>query len=92
MKRFKVAVTMTVAVIALLTWGAPQVFNKLANAKPRYVIDPVSQPRSLQIDVDALARSLREYGIWREEHDRNTFPTDMPKAGEPYNPVTGNRK
>jgi len=39
---------------------------------------------------DRLALSLRDYGLWRAEHDRNTFPTNMPKVGEPYDPVTGN--
>lgn len=45
------------------------------------------EPQSVKSE---LALSLRDYGIWREEHDRNTFPTDMPKAGEPYDSVTGN--
>ena len=47
-------------------------------------------PSLLSVDKDLLAKALLDYGMWREEHDRKTFPSDMPKAGEPYDPVTGN--
>ena len=47
-------------------------------------------PSLLSIDKDLWARALRDYGMWREKHDRDTFPTDIPKIGEPYDPVTGN--
>jgi hypothetical protein len=40
--------------------------------------------------ISHLAGNMLDYGMWREEHDRNTFPIDMPKVGEPYDPVTGN--
>ena len=34
---------------------------------------------------------LLEYGKAREHYDRMTFPSNMPKAGEPYDLFTGNR-
>jgi hypothetical protein len=81
MIRFSLVV-LFLAVTALLIIG-------WAPSTPRYVFDQQSRPRS-SIDMDALTAALREYGIWREQHDRNTFPSDMPKVGETYDPVTGN--
>jgi len=40
--------------------------------------------------MDEVAQSLIDYAMWREEHSRTTFPIDMPKVGEPYDPATGN--
>jgi hypothetical protein len=37
-----------------------------------------------------LALKLQDYGMQREKRDRDTFPTHMPKVGEPYDLVTGN--
>jgi hypothetical protein len=43
-------------------------------------------------DLAEIARGLIDYGMWRWEEDRKTFPKDMPKEGEPYDPITGERK
>jgi hypothetical protein len=40
--------------------------------------------------ADELAGQLLDYGMWREEQDRNSFPIDPPGVGEPYDPMTGN--
>jgi hypothetical protein len=39
--------------------------------------------------LEELAQSLLDYGMWREEQDRNSFPNNMAKAGEPYDSFTG---
>jgi hypothetical protein len=38
-----------------------------------------------------LAAKLLDYGMWRAEQDRNSFPTDFPREGEMYDPATGNK-
>jgi hypothetical protein len=37
-----------------------------------------------------LPSDMLDYGMWREEHDRATFPRDFPLQGEPYDWATGN--
>ena len=81
--------------LALLVWTPAQAFDGVPVepqiAKERIVeaINPF--PRgSMLMDKDELARSLQDYGMWRELQDRGTFPSDMPKVGEPYDWVTGN--
>ena len=78
-------------VFASLAWWAPpaQAQATLGDrvAKQR---QPYTGPSLLAIDKSILALALQDYGKWREEHDRKTFPADMPKVGEPYDPVTGN--
>ena len=98
----KVGAGTAIVMIAALAWWAPPAqalaYDGLITeaepviiAEPRYLADqPVNGPSLLSVDKDLLALALRDYGMWREEHDRNTFPVDMPKAGEPYDPVTGN--
>jgi hypothetical protein len=86
----KVAGGAAIVAIAVLTWWVPP-------AQAQQAKDQIAEPRAsyqgpslLSIDKDLLAKALLDYGMWREEHDRKTFPIDMPKAGEPYDPVTGN--
>jgi hypothetical protein len=88
----KVGGGLAIAIIASLAWWAPPAqaqaaINDSRIAEPR---QPYTGPSLLSLDKDLLALALRDYGMWREEHDRNTFPSDMPKVGEPYDPVTGN--
>jgi hypothetical protein len=56
--------------------------------------EPMHSPRRFDkmtpADIAALALSLQDYGMMRSEQDRNNFPQHMPRAGEPYDPVTGN--
>jgi hypothetical protein len=56
--------------------------------------EPMHSPRRFDkmtpADIAALALSLQDYGMMRSEQDRNNFPQHMPKAGEPYDPITGN--
>lgn len=71
-------------------YGLPIVVA-MAFAAPTFAaFHPFPRDNLLTPEKVKLALSLRDYGMWREEHDRNTFPSDMPKAGEPYDPVTGN--
>jgi hypothetical protein len=59
-----------------------------AHGEPRK--NPVPFDEWTAEQTAALAASLRDYGLWRWEHDVTTFPEHMPKIGEPYDPVTGN--
>jgi hypothetical protein len=56
--------------------------------------EPMHGPRRFDkmtpADIAALALSLQDYGMMRSEQDRNNFPQHMPRAGEPYDPITGN--
>jgi hypothetical protein len=82
----------TVVAVALLAWFAPpaQAFDGQPRVVEARQSAPVNQPSLLSLDKDWLAQSLRDYGMWREQHDRDTFPPDMPGVGEPYDAVTGN--
>lgn len=50
---------------------------------------PLPQPPPPRSDVESLADKLFGYGSMREQQDRESFPKNMPKAGEAYDPVTG---
>lgn len=80
MKQLKLGMAMIAAAVLLSSLEAPALS----------VDGLVARVQRMTLNKAELALSLRDYGMWREEHDRNTFPTDMPKAGEPYDPVTGN--
>lgn len=91
-KRKVVGATVAIGLTAWLAWAVViAVTASLAWAAPTCAAyQPFPQSSLLTPEKVKLALSLRDYGMWREEHDRNTFPTDMPKPGEPYDPVTGN--
>jgi DNA-binding IclR family transcriptional regulator len=78
------------AAITLLWWAPPVQAQATVDSSRTEPRQPYTGPSLLAIDKDLLALALRDYGMWREEQDRNTFPSDMPRAGEPYDPVTGN--
>jgi hypothetical protein len=87
----KVGGGVAIVVIAALAWWAPPVqAQATVEGSKTSQRQPYTGPSLLSLDKDMLALALRDYGMWREEHDRKTFPTDMPKIGEPYDPVTGN--
>jgi hypothetical protein len=52
---------------------------------------PVDIKNMTTEEIATISDSLLDYAMWCEEHDRTTFPVDMPPAGEPYDSVTGNR-
>ena len=80
MKRIVAATAAIVAAISLSSLEAPALS----------VDGLVARVQRMTVNKTDLALSLRDYGMWREQHDRSTFPHTMPKAGEPYDPVTGN--
>jgi hypothetical protein len=68
--------------------AAVALFAAAAHSEPMH--SPRRFDRMTPADIAALVLSLQDYGMMRSEQDRNNFPQHMPRAGEPYDPVTGN--
>jgi hypothetical protein len=75
----------TVVMILLMMLVIMSISNAADEAKPPIDITTMTADETAKIASDML-----DYGMWREQQDRDTFPKDMPKAGEPYDWETGN--
>jgi hypothetical protein len=75
-----------ITILLLTTFAAHAVVAAHAEEpKPPADITKITAEEKAKLSGDLL-----DYGMWREQQDRDSFPKDMPKVGEPYDWATGN--